>query len=79
MLNAAQAQAGTFHGRVVFAPVVRGEPDVMKNPIEHHEEQVAEALEKAEGGIGWLGVLVLVVVGGALTVAFFTATGASLG
>lgn len=51
----------------------------MKNPMEHHEEQVAEALEKAEGGIGRLGVIVLVVIGAALTIAFFTATGASFG
>lgn len=51
----------------------------MKNPMEHHEEQVAEALEKAEGGLGRLGVIVLVLVGAALTVAFFTATGTTPG
>ncbi|WP_374571569.1 hypothetical protein [Phenylobacterium sp.] len=52
----------------------------MTKPVDaHHEEEVVERLEKAEGRLGRVGIIVLALAAVAITVAFFSLGGGHIG
>lgn len=50
----------------------------MKTNVAHHDEETVERLEKAEGRLGRVGIIVLALASVAVAVAFFS-LGGSIG